>query len=272
MKRLFLFAVIVVAAATRAHAQTFDGVVKDAKTNRNLEFVNVGIVGKNEGTVTDASGHYSISLTNSDADSLRISMVGYVPRSFLVADFRKEYNSYKTIALQPALRQLNEVKVNNHKWKQVVLGNTTQSQSTNAGFSSNKLGNEIGAIIKIKKSPTYLKQFNASIASDVTDSVKLRLNFYTVKDGRPDQPLQKQSIFVTVHKGDKKITVDLEPYFIVVEDKFFVSLEWIKNSRGHGIMFSASLFSSAVISRETSQAEWEKESMAGVGFNVLAEY
>jgi hypothetical protein len=271
MKRLF-FCTLFLALAFAAHAQVFDGIVKDAKTGEPLPYVNVGIIGKAEGTVTDAIGHYSIALTNHDADSLRISMVGYRPQSFLVADYRNGYGNYKTISLQPALREIKEVRITNHKWKTVVLGNTTQSQSTNAGFTSNKLGNEIGAIIKIKKSPTYLKTFNASLASDVTDSVKLRLNFYTVKDGLPDQPLQMQSIFVTVKKGDKKITVDLEPYFIVVEDKFFVSLEWIKNARGHGIMFSASLFSSAVISRETSQAKWEKEGIAGVGFNVLAEY
>jgi hypothetical protein len=38
------------------------------------------------------------------------------------------------------------------------------------------------------------------------------------------------------------------------------------------LMFSASLFSSAMISRETSQAAWEKEGLAGVGFNVLVSY
>ncbi|WP_166727727.1 carboxypeptidase-like regulatory domain-containing protein [Mucilaginibacter gilvus] len=255
-----------------ANAQLFEGIVKDAKTNQLLPYVNVGIIGKATGTVSDTDGKYSIALTGHDADSLRISMVGYRPQSFLIADLIKGYSTYKTTNLQPDLREIKEVRVTNHKWKQVVLGNTTHSQSTNAGFTSNKLGNEIGAIIKIKRAPTYLKQFNASIAGDVSDSVKLRLNFYTVKGGLPDKPLQLQSIFVNVKKGDKKITVDLEPYFIVVDDKFFVSLEWIINARGHGIMFSASLLSSAVISRETSQAEWEKEGIAGVGFNVLADY
>jgi len=37
-------------------------------------------------------------------------------------------------------------------------------------------------------------------------------------------------------------------------------------------MFSASMLSSAMIARETSQANWEKESLAGVGFNVLVAY
>ncbi|OOQ62260.1 carboxypeptidase-like regulatory domain-containing protein [Mucilaginibacter pedocola] len=271
MRNLFLTALFA-SVSLFAKAQLFDGIVKDAKTNEPLPYVNVGIIGKAEGTVTDATGKYSISFTNHDADSLRISMIGYKPQAYLVSEFRKSYNSYKTIALQPDVREIKEVKVSNHKWKQVVLGNTTTSQGTNAGFTSNKLGNEIGTIIKIKKSPTYLKRFNASISGDVTDSVMMRLNFYSVEDGLPGKPIQQESIFVTVHKGDKSVSVNLEPYFIVVEDKFIVTLEWIKNSRGHGIMFSAKFLAGSVIARETSQAKWEKIGIAGMGFNILAEY
>ena len=152
------------------------------------------------------------------------------------------------------------------------MGNTTRSKSVNAGFNSNTLGNEIGEIIKIKKSPTYLKRFNASINETTDDSVKLRLNIYSVKDGLPDKNLLQQNIFVMVKKNQDKITIDLEPYHIMVDDNFFISLEWIQDTPGHGVKFSASLLSSPIIARTTSQDKWEKIGIAGVGFNVLAEY
>lgn len=269
-KNLFLLFISVVFIPC-AYAQLLTGTVKDDKTKQTIPFVNVGIVSKGIGTVTDTTGTFKINLINNDADSLRVSMTGYYPQSFLIADLKKKAGTLH-IQLFPRQIQLGEVKVTNHKYKEVILGNTTQSQSTTAGFTSNKLGNEIGAIIKIKRSPTYLKRFNASIAVSTTDSVKLRLNIYSVKDGLPYQNMLQQNIFVTVRKDQKNISVDLEPYFIMVEDKFFVSLEWIQNSRGRGLMFSASLLSSAIISRETSQANWEKVGIAGVGFNVLAEY
>ncbi|MFA6086606.1 carboxypeptidase-like regulatory domain-containing protein [Mucilaginibacter sp.] len=271
MKHLYFIALFIFPALF-AHAQVFDGVVKDSKTDQPLPYVNVGIIGKSVGTVTDSAGRYKLNLANHDADSLKLSMIGYKPLTYQVADFVKNADSYKTLLLQPTITQLKEVKVNNHKWKQVILGNTTQSKSGNAGFKSNRLGNEIGTIIKIKKSPTFLKQFNASIASGIVDSVMLRLNFYTVKDGMPDQLLQNQNIFLTIRKGQEKINLNLEPYNIIVEDKFFVSLEWIQNARGHGVMFSASLLSGSIISRDTSQDKWEKVGIAGIGFNVLAEY
>jgi hypothetical protein len=272
MKKLLLFIAFVFIEGVNAHAQTFEGTIKDAKTNNNLAYVNVGVIGKSTGTVSDDNGHFKLSLNNSNTDSLRISMIGYEPKTYLVSDFIMHYTPGEIIMLTPAVNQLTEVKILGRKYKLVVLGNTTQSKSTNAGFTSNRLGNEIGEIIKIKKAPTLLKQFNASLAHNVSDSIKLRLNFYSVKDGLPDKILQQQNIFVTVKKGQEQITVDLTPYNIIVNDRFFVSLEWIQNSPGPGLMFSASLLSSAMISRETSEAAWEKVGLAGIGFNVLAAY
>lgn len=267
-----LLAVLLLLFFACADAQVYEGIVKDAKTNENLVYVNVGILGKSTGTVTDNNGHFSLTLNGGGTDSLKISMIGYLPKSFLVTDFIKNYTPGKVILLSPVSYQLAEVTIKGGKLKEAVLGNTTQSKSTDAGFTSNKLGNEIGEIIKIKRSPTLLKQFNASLAHPASDSVKLRLNFYSVTDGLPDKILQQQNIFITVKKGDEKLTVDLTPYHITVNDKFFVSLEWIQDARGSGLMFSASLFGSAIISRETSQASWGKIGLAGVGFNVLAAY
>ena len=272
MKKLLLLTICTLLVKAWAYAQTFEGIVRDAQTNTSLSYVNIGIIGKATGTVTDDNGHFTLTLSNNGADSLRISMIGYTPKTWLVSKFIAAYTPGKVILLTPDVRNLAEVKIKGDKLKQGVLGNTTQSQSTDAGFTSGMLGNEIGEIIKLKGSPAYLKQFNASLAHPATDSVKLRLNFYSVDGKLPDKILLQQNIFVTVKKGDNKITVDLTPYHIVVDDRFFVSLEWIQNARSAGLMFSASLFSSPIIARETSQANWEKVGIAGVGFNVLAAY
>ncbi|TWR25410.1 carboxypeptidase-like regulatory domain-containing protein [Mucilaginibacter achroorhodeus] len=270
MKRILLIVLLIVPAFF-AKAQELTGKVIDGKTQAPLQYVNVGVMGKSIGTVTGKDGSFNLNLSDHPNDTLRLSMVGYVPLTFKIADAINMRD--KNFVLQPATMQLNEVKVSNHKWKQVILGNTTRSKNTNASFNTGRPGNEIGTIIKIKKSPTYLKQFNASLSSTLmTDSVTMRLNFYTIKNGLPNQLLQNQNIFVTIKKGQDMITADLNPYNIVVEDKFFVSLEWVKESRAENIWFSASLFSGAIIARETSQGTWEKEGIVGLGFNVLAEY
>jgi hypothetical protein len=273
MKQI-LFVALFILSTLFVNAQAFDGTVQDAKTKMPLQYVNVGIIGKSVGTVTDGAGRYKLDLSGHLDDSLRLSMIGYKALTYRIADFIKNSDSHKTLLLQPSITDLKEVKVNNRKWKESILGNTSQSDQSNAGFSNNTLGHEIGSIIKIKRSPTYLKRFNVHISGAPAYPVKLRLNFYTLKNGMPDQLLQNQNIYVDVLAGQKDIHVNLEPYNIYVDNNFFASLEWIENSKGHGLMFSAnlSLFGGSIISRETSQGSWEKVGIAGIGFNVLAEY
>jgi hypothetical protein len=271
MKKTLLICLFITFFVDFGFAQQVTGNVKDAKTGEKLPFVNVGIVGKGIGTVTDDNGSFKILVSSNSKDSLRFSMIGYQPQSFVLSEIIKQTGALQ-VTLIPANTQLKEVKITNRKYKQSILGNTTQSKSVNAGFTSNNLGNEIGEIIKIKRSPTWLKEFNASISQNASDSVMLRLNIYSVKNGLPDQNLLQQNILITVKKDQDRIKIDLQPYHIMVEDKFFVSLEWVKNTSGMGLKFSASLLSSPIIAREASQAKWEKIGIAGVGFNVLAEY
>lgn len=251
-----------------ANAQDIEGTIKDAKTGTALPYVNIGIVGKSIGTVSNDEGKFKLDLKGSTSDTLKLSMIGYKPEVFITGS----HITGKVIALQPDVVNLKEVKVKPKKWKTALLGNQTSSKSASAGFTSNKLGNEIGTIIKIKKSPTLIKHFYANVAMEPRDSVKMRLNFYSVKDGLPDQILNTRNIFVTLKKGQEQVSIDLEPYNIIAEDKFVVTLEWIENAKGQGVHFSASFFKGPIIARETSQANWEKVGMFGLGFYVLAEY
>ncbi|MFD2146776.1 carboxypeptidase-like regulatory domain-containing protein [Mucilaginibacter antarcticus] len=202
-------AIIAVMCSTATYAQLVTGTVIDAKTNQALPFVNVGIVGKNSGTVTNDGGAFSLTLDRFHADSLRVSMLGYRPRSFLVADVVRNPNLL-TIALIPDVLSLKEVKITSHKQTGVVLGNTTTSQSLSAGFQEHLLGHEIGAVIKIKKSPARLKRFNASIVNKMqNDSVKLRFNVYNVKAGMPDKTFYPQTFSSPCLKAIKQLLLIL---------------------------------------------------------------
>src|SRR4051812_32914470 len=100
MKKLLSTLTILIFWVTLGHAQVFEGTIKDAKTNAPLPYVNVGLIGKGIGTVTDADGHYKITFS-SDNDDLKLSMVGYEAQVFKVGDFKAK-SANKVIALQPA--------------------------------------------------------------------------------------------------------------------------------------------------------------------------
>lgn len=58
-------------------------------TREPVAYAGVGIVNRNLGTVTDTAGHFALSVPNEYLnDTLRISSVGFVSRSFAVRDFK----------------------------------------------------------------------------------------------------------------------------------------------------------------------------------------
>ncbi|MES2808272.1 MAG: carboxypeptidase-like regulatory domain-containing protein [Bacteroidota bacterium] len=273
MYKTVLAICIALICSTATYAQLVTGTVKDAKTKQPLSFVNVGVVGKGLGTVTNDAGTFSLALEKYTKDSLRVSILGYKSQSFLVADILKNPDVL-AITLLPDAISLKEVKIKSHKWKGIVLGNTTKSQGVAAELKGPMLGFEIGVVIPVKKSPAWLKRFNCSIINNMQgDSVRLRLNVYSVKDGMPDKNILQQNIYTTVFKGDKEIIIDLEPYNIKVDGDFFVSLETIQSMIDVDLRLSASVYKRAPsIVRSASQSSWGNLIRIGVGFNVLIDY
>ena len=98
MKNIFSITFILILLSNCASAQLLTGTVKDAETNEALPYVNAGIVSKGIGTVINTDGVFKISLNNNDGDSLKVSMLGYRPQTFLVADLKKTSFSYKYCA------------------------------------------------------------------------------------------------------------------------------------------------------------------------------
>jgi hypothetical protein len=93
------------AAAAFAQSTKVSGTVKDAATGEPLPFVNIAFIDSRIGTTTDLDGRYSIE-TYYATDSIRVSAVGYKPRSFAV---RKDRAQTIDIALEPGTVQLAEV-------------------------------------------------------------------------------------------------------------------------------------------------------------------
>lgn len=133
-----------------------EGIVKEAGSGNPIAYVNIGLIGKNIGTVSNDAGKFKLTIPEANAqDTVRVSMLGYVPQLFTVSDFIKQLTD-KEISMQTSSFLLPDVIVSSKELKEKVLGNTTESQSVTAGFTSNKLGNEVGIIIKIKKAPTFI--------------------------------------------------------------------------------------------------------------------
>ena len=253
-------------------AQTLKGSITDAKTGEALPYVNVGVIGKNIGTVSDDDGTFTLTIpAGHENDTARVSMIGYKDMELTVAALHKHLLATPEIKMKPYTIEMEQVVITNKKEKQKLLGNKTESKTISAGFTSDKLGHEIGMVMKIKGAPSLLKTFSASIASEDNPPVKLRLNFYSVKDGQPHELIINKNILVNVPKNASLLVVDLTPYNIMVEDDFFVSLEWLEEASKR-IQFSAGLLAQPFFARQTSQGNWYKVSGVGIGFTVDTVY
>lgn len=120
-KKSFLWLLLLL-VATSGEAQTFKrilGRVTDAKTKEPLAFVNIKIVGKNIGTITDYSGYYKIE-TQWASNQIEASFVGYKKSIQTVSGNTRQTIDFQ---LEPVNYQLSEVTVAAKKVKYRNKGN-----------------------------------------------------------------------------------------------------------------------------------------------------
>ena len=250
------------------------GQVIDADTEEPLPYVNIGLVNKNIGTVTDEAGYFELEVhENGYAEAtLRFSMIGFEPQDFTLQEYRDQ--KILTIPLKEKATALEEVVLTTkrNKYQTKILGNKTTSQLIYAAFTTNKLGNEMGFLVRGRKNPMILKKFNVSLVENDYGPIRFRLNFYDLKDGLPNETLLNENIIVETDIQSGIVSKDLTPYEIVIDQDFFVAIEWIEDLGPGKLFFSGGFFGSPLIAREVSQGTWAKVGSASVGMNVEVRY
>jgi len=250
------------------------GQVIDADTEEPLPYVNIGLVNQNIGTVTDEAGYFELEVPRngfSDA-TLRFSMIGFEPQDFTLQEYRDQ--KILTIPLKEKATALEEVVLTTkrNKYQTKILGNKTTSQLIYAAFTTNKLGNEMGFLVRGRKNPMILKKFNVSLVENDYGPIRFRLNFYDLKDGLPNETLLNENIIVDTDIQSGIVSKDLTPYEIVIDQDFFVAIEWIEDLGPGKLFFSGGFFGSPLIAREVSQGTWSKVGSASVGMNIEVRY
>ena len=250
------------------------GQVIDAAIEEPLPYVNIGLVNQNIGTVTDEAGYFELEVPgNGYADAtLRFSMIGFEPQDFTLQEYRDQ--KILTIPLNEKATALEEVVLTTkrNKYQTKILGNKTTSQLIYAAFTTNKLGNEMGFLVRGRKNPMILKKFNVSLVENDYGPIRFRLNFYDLKDGLPNETLLNENIIVETDIQSGIVSKDLTPYEIVIDQDFFVAIEWIEDLGPGKLFFSGGFFGSPLIAREVSQGTWSKVGSASVGMNVEVRY
>lgn len=263
---LTFFWLLVVSAA----AQPITGRVTDARTGQPLPFVNIGVVGKALGTVSNEQGQYGLAFQESLAnDTVRVSYLGYQPRLLTL----RQLQAQPAVALTAAAVALAEVRVaGKAQFRRVhTLGNTSNGETSTNTLSNNDLGGQVGTVIKLSRRPTRLRNATFNIARTSQGVVTFRVNIYRLDaHGRPtDTKLLTRDIIVTAPAVRGPLTVDLTPDQLILDENFFLAIEmlkWDNASPQAEFTFSAAIgySNNEIYWRRTSQAPWERASVGAI--------
>jgi hypothetical protein len=237
-------------------SQVHKGRVLSTENNSGIGFVNVGIIGRNVGTVTDNSGNFTIPLENIyNNDSLRFSMIGYESKTFLVSRFRKD--TIRNVYMKPVSYTLQEVKVVYRKPKKTTLGDPVTSDELRSGFGYNDLGSELG--IKVHTRGTVkLEDIHLNVAICTFDTVTYRLNIYQIVNKSEYRNILTNPVYMSFSKDkiDKPVTLDISKYNITIEGDVLITLELFKDLGQGQLLFRTAFFTGITYHKKTSEGKW----------------
>ncbi len=259
LKIIFIFIFL----GNYVYGQNITGKTTDAN-GKTLPFVNIGIPLKNIGTISDADGFFSLRINkNNINDTLYFSMLGYKTSAVPIKKILNN-NLSVTIKLKQITYKIGKVIVNPKKYRFKTFGNTFNDKNRMAGYRINKLGNEIGVLMKNNKAG-IIGSVAFNIAECSYDTLFLRLNIYEFKDKQIGQNILKQPYYIKlskeeIDKSDGAVKLDLNDLHLKINGNFLVSLETvITYSEPDGFYFCDGIFSTATTySRETSFGKWYK--------------
>lgn len=258
--------ILLLTLAVRVHAQSISGIITKEGSQEPVPFVNIGVPGKAVGTVADEQGRYRLSGA-APTDTVRISSIGFRPRRLTVQALQTQPNVQLTEDAV-ALREV-KVKAKGYFRRARTLGITSNSENSTLTLSAKDLGAEIGTVIRLKHKPTKVLTANFNVAYNQAGSLKFRVNLYRLlPNGQPSmEKLVQRDIIVTSSVPKGPITVDLTADQLILDEDFFLALEWIGGADAakvtNALAFSASIgyANNDLYVRETSQGTWERQSV-----------
>ena len=270
-KGIILLILLIIEFESALFAQTISGRVVDSKTDQPISYVNVGIVGKNMGTVSGLDGDFKFSISGaSDKDTLRFSMISYVTKDFLISDIRKSGIS-ESIKMNEKTIQLQEVIVTNQNASVIVLGVERKNcypiplykgASSNLAFPQNDYRHEIGTRFT-NVSPLILDSIQLNLAEANLDRLEFRINVYLIENEIMSNILTKP-IYISLNKEEAENfpTIDLTMYQIKVNSDFLITIENYKKMAGGSLKILANFKSKGELYptyyRNNSQSHWTK--------------
>ncbi|HEX8656923.1 MAG TPA: carboxypeptidase-like regulatory domain-containing protein, partial [Hymenobacter sp.] len=279
---LFLGGLLLIAGSGSAQTRVLEGLVLDQATRRPVPFAAIGVPGKPLGTAANEAGAFRLVLPAQvvSTKSLVVRSVGYEPVTVLLANWPA---AGQTIRLRPANVQLSEVVVRAGKVKTKTFGRTSSStfmmarMYTEPDLVSDELAREQGTIVPVDPY-CVLRDANFFVAFNRFQSVKFRLQLYSVRQGLPDRPLLRRNVFVDVTQPRGWVRVNLQADSLVFRGlkEVAVTLQWLRSEAQQGSQKAFGIAAAptpghSILFRDKSQASWRTVKPGNLSFYLTVD-
>ncbi len=209
----------------KVFGQVIAGRITDSKTNEPLEYVSIGIINTNFGTISDSNGYFKFEAKVEELSIVRISMIGYESQKFTVKELRNNKNEIKLIE---TTIELAEIIIKPTKERKV--GATSYNRSSGwsgwGGLRTRK-GFEIGIMLNLGNEPVEIKNLNLLLKRQSFDKTLFRLHIRAINDTLVSEELLTENIIFSITKESGWAEINLESYNIILSGKVGVTLEWL---------------------------------------------
>ena len=272
--RFCLLLTLLASWRTPAFAQfTLTGTVQVQRTQQPLPFVNIGIRGKNTGTVADANGAFQLQIpAERQLDTLTFSAVGYQEQSWALAQLRTRQPLTIQLVEKPTL--LGEVVVRARHPKVQRIGTTTHNPFLWGQVQRKDSHDmvEFAKLIPLAGKPAELLQAHIFLRYPTEDSLTFRLNFYRADQDLPTTRLIEQAIVVRTAVRNGWLTIDLAPYALALQTDFYLGFEFLPGKSTAVPTFNyGGQFGGSAVSRTSSLGTWKREPGASLSAYVTVQ-
>lgn len=241
---------------------TYSRTVLSKSTGEPVIYASVGVINRNLGTVTDSLGNFSLSVPREfSTDSIRISSVGYVAKTFAVKDIKSIPD---TIFLDDDAIMLNEIVVKPQRIRHKTAGRKGSGGFIYINVEGYKAaGQGLATPLKVKERAWLKKLGFTIIVSDnkikPLSHMKFRINVYR-KDG-DDNILQNiRPIYFDYdisQLDDGSFTYTFPEDIMLDEGDYYIELEFLENFSNEYFIMKSKPLTGKTRYRYASQSQWE---------------
>ena len=109
-----------------------------------------------------------------------------------------------------------------------IIGNKQRSGSASTSFDLVK-GKQVGIKMNAGRKPVQLLNFNFTVESQCTDTIRFKVNIYEFNYVTPGPNLSTREIIGGIPRGKHHISINLEPYNIIAKKELLVAIEFLNN-------------------------------------------